>query len=339
MIKTITPLAFLITLFLFGNCHSQTSLFSPMGARSMGMGNTGIALSDDETALYHNPAGLGLPNYRWSGGAASCFIFPNDVGIKSLYSVCYQNGALKDLGFSGYLGVYDGASSDIRDFNGNVVEKDYYYDFACAVGAGYRFASNSIVENSLGLSIKYSQADLHRTEDSHANTILGDLGYTLQIFSRIRLAACARNIGPEGKWDSVFGAYKVPLNFGLGIGYKDLFDGTMFRVLDLSTELSYVYLPDPNTAGLYLRDAHTIMAGLDLCFLRTFCARFGLSNHLGVNTLQPSFGTGFSLFNHLDFDASLSYDPEEYANEGISFSISLERALSWSKSDLRWWQK
>ncbi|MBD3421706.1 MAG: hypothetical protein GF398_16450, partial [Chitinivibrionales bacterium] len=37
----------------------------PVGARSYAMGETGVALADDESALFHNPAGLGVPNQRW----------------------------------------------------------------------------------------------------------------------------------------------------------------------------------------------------------------------------------------------------------------------------------
>jgi len=40
-------------------------------ARSRAMGSVGYALSDDETSLFFNPAGLGLFNSRLDGGIIS----------------------------------------------------------------------------------------------------------------------------------------------------------------------------------------------------------------------------------------------------------------------------
>jgi hypothetical protein len=49
---------------LCANVLGQFTLYQPTGVRSGAMGNCGYALSDDETSLLYNPAGLGLRNER-----------------------------------------------------------------------------------------------------------------------------------------------------------------------------------------------------------------------------------------------------------------------------------
>jgi len=41
----------------------------PLSVRSLAMGEAGCALADDEGVAFYNPAGLGVPNPRWRGGA------------------------------------------------------------------------------------------------------------------------------------------------------------------------------------------------------------------------------------------------------------------------------
>ncbi|HEX2955211.1 MAG TPA: hypothetical protein VHO70_00160 [Chitinispirillaceae bacterium] len=50
------------------------TLIFPYGARSGGMGEVGTALADDESALFFNPAGLGVQNSRWKGGRLATFV-------------------------------------------------------------------------------------------------------------------------------------------------------------------------------------------------------------------------------------------------------------------------
>ena len=69
----------LIALFATAQCafpigqSAVITLVFPPGARSLGMGEVGTALADDEDVLYYNPAGLGMQNNRWHGGATTDF--------------------------------------------------------------------------------------------------------------------------------------------------------------------------------------------------------------------------------------------------------------------------
>jgi len=43
-------------------------LTGPIGTRSLAMGSTGLVISIDGTAMFHNPSILGIKNSRWNGG-------------------------------------------------------------------------------------------------------------------------------------------------------------------------------------------------------------------------------------------------------------------------------
>ncbi|HEY5614468.1 MAG TPA: hypothetical protein VIL52_00465, partial [Bacteroidota bacterium] len=60
----------------------RLSLFnSGIGARSLGMGNAGVGLADDYSALFQNPAGLAsLRDYEFSMGISQLG-YKNDVGF------------------------------------------------------------------------------------------------------------------------------------------------------------------------------------------------------------------------------------------------------------------
>jgi hypothetical protein len=69
-------LFFLLPIYLFGNFSALNN-----GARSLGMGNTFVALSDDASAVFYNPAGLGRVHKL-----SSIASYQNMYGIKGLHN-------------------------------------------------------------------------------------------------------------------------------------------------------------------------------------------------------------------------------------------------------------
>ena len=304
------PLFFLVILIFSIYSFCQT-------ARVRGMGNVGYALSDDESCLLFNPAGLGLINYRWNGGAVS---YIPDVGggfTRNFLSAAYQNDKLNMVGFSGYFyEIWDGM-------------------YQTSFGVGYRFLSNAIIENSLGLSMQYTLWNFNgkgglQGANSVGGDLSGDIGYIIQFIKRVRIGLVIKEIPLYNDQNY--------LRYCLGIGYKDSFDGTTFRILDISTELGYVLRTfiDPNVNNRVFNNE--LITGFDLSFLKSFSARFGYYQTNGYFSL--SFGTGISFFNHFDIDIFIYRDGSEerwYTPSGISFSF--KRVLNWNKSDLKWMLK
>jgi hypothetical protein len=184
----------LIFFFLIGNCFalmgggygSSITTITPT-ARSIGMGNTGYALSDDETCLQFNPAGLGLMNFRWNGGAVSYTIDKkNNVEIPGdLYTVNYQNENFNKIGFAG---CFQRIEYRITQITGGPITEDKFYNLAYCLGVGYRFYSNKTIDNVIGISGNYYQF-LHDASwwGSPTTMVLGNIGYILQIQKKFRI--------------------------------------------------------------------------------------------------------------------------------------------------------
>ena len=58
MAKVVSLLVLLLSALAFARASAVITLEMPIGARQLGMGETGVALGDDGNALYYNPAGL-----------------------------------------------------------------------------------------------------------------------------------------------------------------------------------------------------------------------------------------------------------------------------------------
>jgi hypothetical protein len=316
------------------------------------MGNSGYALSDDETSLFYNPAGLGLLNYRWNGGALTYHYEPVELGFSKYFvSIAYQDDKLNRFGFSGY---FDYAGSN--NYTDNIGSYQIY-TYAIAVGLGYNFYSNKLIDNSLGLAVKFGQYINNVNFFNYPSpsskydekAIACDFGYILQFIKRFRLSVSFRNIGPDKQGvyhdasiGTSIGKNKMPFNFGTGIGYKDSFNRGKIRILDISTEISYAYLSRYNNSVIDYNPSMLIM-GIDLNFLKSFSIRAGYMNGFNNNIRNTlSCGLGMSLFNHFDIDAFLAHDNTDpgyfYEDGPIGFSISLKRILNWSISDLKWWR-
>ena len=347
------PLLLLWLLLVSGNSSGQNTFYLPVGNRSMAMGNTGYALADDEMSIYHNPAGLGLRNYRWNGGAA-CYSNSSIYSVPNhFYGISYQNDKLPGFGFAGYWDQIDYGTYDeiLEDASGNPLSTGTtwsFYEFTVSANAGYNFYSNKLIDNSAGIAIKYfcnaTGSNAGHT-DVNAWAVAADLGYIFQILGRFRCGLAVRNIGPdvvETYKDTSTGtshsAWKLPLTIGLGIGYKDSFTCGKIGVLDIAAEISldkifnqYYRHPSP----LFVNSFNT---GVEFCLLKTVSIRGGYSADFVEIAESVSLGLGLSLFNHFDFDLFLNHNDFKLP-ASAGGSISVKRLLTWSRKDLKWWRE
>jgi hypothetical protein len=331
-----TALLVAVAGLLCGGAYGQFTLFEATGARSRGMGNCGYALSDDETALFYNPAGLGFKNDRWNGGALSCFAAPLvPDAAKSFYAVVYQNENAP-AGFSSYVNHLNfGRQTEAGPGNGPQTTS-YAYEYTAAAGGGYAFSANKAVANGFGLAAKLYRSEIGvvETEEKHRRgSVAFDAGYLLRIAQRIRLGIVLKNIGPD--ISGTMGAVKLPLTLGAGLGYKDAFDRGPVHFLDFSDEVSFRCVN--NYFGNQLDN--NVQAGIDLRFFRTFSARAGYSNDLTRAARTISWGFGASVFNHVDFDFFQTGNENGHSPYFYNYgwSLSCKRILNWEKQDRKWW--
>ncbi len=120
---------------------STASIFERgVSARTLGLGGAFIALADDESAVFYNPAGL--PQL-------------SRTRLSSLYSRpfgSYSYGVLgaAERGWGGYLLLLDSDTLEKRDLYGNTIGSFRYTSTGLLLGWGYQATSNF----SLGLQVK-----------------------------------------------------------------------------------------------------------------------------------------------------------------------------------------
>jgi hypothetical protein len=358
----------------------QNTLVSPHGtARSLGMGQVGYALADDECALFFNPAGLGVANNRWNGGAASGYREKNYSSINTSYSLAYQNDLLKYAGFGAY--VYRDAYPKDRETDslGTTLRELQPYQMAAALGGGYALLTNGLMTHSIGVSVKYFrfvtywiEADMSSLKQSVTSTTIGnaasfDVGYLLNLFNCLRLGLTVKNLGPPIWYrdDHSTKTWSQPLMLAAGIGYKNDFGTSTVTILDLANEFSFSRSASLDNFESYKSSIidRTFATGIELLFLRTIALRFGYDFFRHVNTWEDStrkslslddsrkisFGFGVRLFNHIEADVYIAWK-EPIRNSDYSFyrdpvenragaSLTFTRLLSWSRADLRWWRR
>jgi len=336
--------------FFTGNCFALTGnggyvppivTVTPT-ARSAAMGSVGYALADDETCLMFNPAGLGFTNFHWNGGAISFTQANRFLPSENLYTITYQNENLNRFGFSICLDQTEQSieqTSIGSDYNIYDIGVLKFYNSFYGIGAGYRFYSNKAIDNSIGISMNYSQGTENPSSGPAETSIFGNIGYILQIYDKFRIGLSFKNIEIAHSNSSDTSSlasltYTSPTAFCTGVSYKDSFTGKEFRVLDISAEISYVDWFS-KTLG-----ANSIQTGCEATFFNTFSARTGYLDCLSASEYDLSFGAGLSFYNHLGIDFYDVFENHDHETRNyLGFSLSFNRILTWNKSDLKWWLK
>jgi hypothetical protein len=118
------------------------TLVFPFGARSTGMGEVGTALADDESALYYNPAGLGVRNPGWRRGSASYSFEPllPAFGLTGLWHSTFA-ATFQAPGHIGGFGTYTNyihmGPNPITDELGRERRWVNSWEGVCAIGWGF----------------------------------------------------------------------------------------------------------------------------------------------------------------------------------------------------------
>ncbi len=296
-----------------------------VGGRALGMGGAFVALANDVTAGYWNPAGLSLMNYPE-------IALMHDERFGSLINydygaVAFPMGAKSTIGFSlirlGVDGIPDTRNA-LLDYNGNGTfdnadRLDYnkISTFNSADWAFYfSYAKQLSEEFAYGANIKLIRRDLG---DNSATGIGFDLAARLRLMDRLALGLNLQDITTTLlAWDTGTKELISPTAKVGGAYFIDLFGGQIAPAVDFDIRFENRRYASTAHVGPVSADLH---AGLEYDFRNLVAVRVGYND-----VKQFTLGAGVHL-PKLDVDYSFAkFDGQ--GQLGNTHRISLKLTLA-----------
>ena len=290
-IKTLVAISALIVVLNFGSTNTALALgpgttgasflkIAP-GARAVAMGEAFVAVSDDATALFWNPAGmvqikrsqLALMHSFWLQGVAYDYLayvqeLSGPGNERFGLSISFLNSGEMER-------TQEDASGNYTGINGVFTATDLALGFAYA----WEVANN----HSLGTSFKF----IRSTIDSAVGYGLSvDLGYLFRITPRFSIGANIQNglvsmpIRFYSEKEPVSSNHTLPVNGKIGVAYRSMND-KLLLALDVNIpidrqEASYHFGAEYEiTEFAYLRGGYKTKLIQDIDILSGLCAGFG----------------------------------------------------------------
>ena len=240
----------------------------PMGAKSWGMGNATVAVSD-RFSIFNNPAGLG---------------FLKDNFINTSYHSRFELAGLATLSLSGnYVSKFATFGINFQHFGDKLYNENM-------VGFAVAKSSNRV---SLGLKISYFQAAIENL--SVQKTMLTEFGVMAKLTSKIQIGFHAYNLTGA----KLFASQSVPTVLKLGVNFSPtkqiLLAAEVEKNLDfqvLITKFGLEYEISPNVffrTGIssFYQTAHFGFGFVAKNFYFDYAASthpaLGLSHHVGLS--------------------------------------------------------
>ncbi|MCJ7645688.1 PorV/PorQ family protein [bacterium] len=293
--KRIVALSLLLLSFLIGQESPSLAVTSGLdflkmgvGARPLALGEAYVALADDISAIYWNPAGLvqlGQPEVGFTYNK-----WFEDIG----YHFFGYSHPLNDSIFA--LSLYYLGEGDIEgsDDAGNPTGEFSVYDLAFALSYGRKLTDRL----SAGLNFKFIREKL---EEEDANAFAFDLGALYKTgIDNLDLGLNIQNIGPRIKF--VKESASLPLNWKFGLAYKLFPSNPLILTLDFNKL---------NNKGIYFG------LGAECWIVDYLAVRIGSKFDPDIRD-RIRFGLGLKVKNlRLDY----AYTPHKILGDTHQFSV------------------
>jgi len=309
------------------------------GARASGMGEAYVAIADDATASYFNPAALAgqtdrklnFTHQKWLPGLA------DDLSYEFLaYSQPVEgwgnigiNGSLLNLGEQTRTGE-----------RGEILGSFSSYDLALSVAYGSDIANNL----SAGIGLKFIRSNLAdqgagiERGKGVGNSFAADLGLLWRATPALSFGAALRNLGPNIAYIDASQADPLPQHIVLGVAYEVM--DTEFHDVLLSADIYKPLIADGTFAENLLKswtdeslgnefkemDLHVggeYRYGLSAVQDESFLAlRAGYSMDRDGDLKTPTFGLGLK-YSKFQVDVAYITGEDTPMQDNTRFSINL----------------
>lgn len=220
------------------------TLVFPHGARGTAMGEVGTALADDENVAFWNPAGLGLRNPRWKGGAGTEFWEPllPAFNIPDIWhyhtAVVYQPHFVDIGGFALDVNYINMGVNEWTDELGRTLGMARSWEGVYTASWGCDFFD--LDNHLLGVSLKMYRSALAPGFGPHGegvgNGFAVDVGYLALLGRHVRVGATLMNMGPPVFYIDWERADPIPFTPNLAVAYKDSMPRDEWPVVDVAAE-------------------------------------------------------------------------------------------------------
>ena len=288
---------------------SGTFLKIGVGARASGLGESFVAVANDPSAIYWNPAGLA--SLQRQEVAISHIDWPADVNYEHLTYVLPVRRFGGSLAFQ--LGVLSTELDETTEFQPFGTGRAFFYSHLISGAPNPRRGTHKLL---VGVGAKYVREDLGSDVGGPVtHAVLVDIGSIYYLgYGSVRIATALSNFGSEFKPS---GDYNSPVT-GEVRGYDGFDPPTVFRY-----GLAFEPVENPTqrlTASLEINqpadNTQLVKAGLEWNWIRRMALRGGYN--FNADALKFSAGAGFyaSLGNVL---GQLDY---AYTNGGFLGAIN-----------------
>ena len=327
----------LSALFIFATTVSaafQTAVITlvfPSGARSLGMGEVGTALADDESVLFFNPAGLGFRNERWTGAAVRSFyetLLPT-LDLPELWhmhlAVCTQAPFDYIGGFAADFNYINFGANTLNDEEGQTLARFRSSERVESIGWGFNFAELGITNHAWGLTFKRFVSALAPGigpgNEGTAASFAFDAGYLYKFLDHFQFGFTTMNMGPPIFYISEEEKDPIPFTMNLALAYKGEFDIESVRFFQVCAEIRLAREiataraygdPDPFYKAIFtdvgrknfkenLSETNILLGGEET-LVNTISVREGfLFDYIGQR-YEFHWGFGLKLFDHGQLD-------------------------------------
>lgn len=284
-------------------------MISP-GARAAGMGEAFVAIADDASAVYWNPAGLAFQT-----GREITLMHTNwlpQFGSDLYYDFLAYRQNFEGIGVIGVNITYLNLGEQTRtDETGNELGTFNSHEFAVTAAYGTRLSENM----SVGIGLRFIRSSLSdvgagsEKGDGKANAFAVDLGwlYKASFVRGLSFGANLSNMGPKITYIDAAQASPLPTNLKIGAAYKIL--DSEFNRLTVAVDINKLLVvvhndkpADPFYKAIFTawKNVDDIIygAGLEYWYSNLIALRTGyhVDNEGKANYATFGFGIKYSLY-------------------------------------------